>query len=465
MMTLSEAARALNATLLGDDVVFQAVSTDTRTLQPGDLFIALTGENFDGHIFVAQAIAKGACAILISAPLESMESVNAGIDVPALRVADTRLALGQLSAAWRARFSIPVIAVTGSNGKTTTKEMLAAIFGQRGNVLATQGNLNNEIGVPLTLLRLRKEHRYAVIEMGASHPGEIAYLSSLARPTVALITNAAVAHLGGFGSLDEVARTKGGIYDGLADTGVGVVNADDAYASLWRGIVSERRCVTFGMRTATDVHTDRDEIKRQVDSQAVTTIFELHTPVGDVTIALPLLGTHNVMNALAASAAALAAGATLDDIRNGLRGMRAVKGRLTVRQGIHGVRVIDDTYNANPPSVRAAIDVLAAATGPKVLVLGDMGELGDDAPAFHAQVGVQAQAAGINQLYAIGDLSLLAVQSFGNGGHHYASHEGMCAALIAVLPGLGSSTTVLVKGSRFMRMERVVEAIVISSAI
>jgi UDP-N-acetylmuramoyl-tripeptide--D-alanyl-D-alanine ligase len=453
MMTLSEAARALNATLLGNDVTFQAVSTDTRTLQPGDLYVALTGDNFDGHAFVADAIAKGASAILISAALEAAA-------VPALRVVDTRLALGQLSAAWRARFSIPVIAVTGSNGKTTTKEMLAAIFGQRGSVLATQGNLNNEIGVPLTLLRLRAEHRYAVIEMGASHPGEIAYLSSLARPTVALITNAAVAHLGGFGSLDEVARTKGGIYEGLADTGVGVVNADDAYASLWRGIVSERRCVTFGMRTATDVHTDRDEIKCQMDSQAVTTVFEMHAPVGDVTIALPLLGTHNVMNALAASAAALAAGATLDDIHNGLQGMHAVKGRLTVKQGIHGVRVIDDTYNANPPSVRAAIDVLAAATGQKILVLGDMGELGDDAPAFHAQVGVQAQAAGINQLYAIGDLSLLAVQSFGNGGHHYASHEGMCAALASALPGLGSSTTVLVKGSRFMRMERVVEAIV-----
>lgn len=453
MMTLSEAARALHATLLGNDVTFQAVSTDTRTLQPGDLYVALIGDNFDGHAFIADAIAKGAAAILISTHLEA-----AGVSV--LRVADTRLALGQLSAAWRARFSIPVIAVTGSNGKTTVKEMLAAIFGQRGNVLATQGNFNNEIGVPLTLLRLRKEHRYAVIEMGASHPGEIAYLSGLARPTVALITNAAVAHLGGFGSLDEVARTKGGIYGGLADTGVGVVNADDAYASLWRGIVSERRCVTFGMRTATDVHTDRDEIKRQMDSQAVTTVFEMHTPVGDATIALPLLGTHNVMNALAASAAALAAGATLDDIRNGLQGMHAVKGRLTVKQGIHGVRVIDDTYNANPPSVRAAIDVLAAATGQKILVLGDMGELGDDAPAFHAQVGVQAQAAGINQLYAIGDLSLRAVQGFGSGGHHFSSHEALISALTAALPGLGSSTTVLVKGSRFMRMERVVEAIV-----
>ena len=464
MMALSEVARALKATLLGNDVVFQAVSIDTRTLQPGDLFVALSGENFDGHVFVAQAIAKGACAVLISAPLESIESMNAGASVPALRVADTRLALGQLSAAWRARFSIPVIAVTGSNGKTTTKEMLAAIFGQRGSVLATQGNLNNEIGVPLTLLRLRKEHRYAVIEMGASHPGEIAYLSGLARPTVALITNAAVAHLGGFGSLDEVARTKGGIYESLADTGVGVVNADDAYASMWRGVISERRCITFGMRTATDVHANMDEVKCHMGSQAVTTCFEIHTPVGNVAVALPLLGAHNVMNALAASAAALAAGATLDDIRNGLQGMHPVKGRLTIKRGVHGVRVIDDTYNANPPSVRAAIDVLAAATGQKVLVLGDMGELGDDAPAFHAQMGIQAQAAGINQLYAVGDLSRLAVQSFGNGGHHYASHETLIAALTAALQGLGSSTTVLVKGSRFMRMERVVDAIVISTA-
>ncbi len=453
MMTLSEAARALNATLLGDDVTFQAVSTDTRTLQPGDLYVALIGDNFDGHTFVDDAVAKGAVAVLISTPPGNLR-------VPAVRVADTRLALGQLSAAWRARFSIPVIAVTGSNGKTTTKEMLAAIFGQRGSVLATQGNLNNEIGVPLTLLRLRKEHRYAVIEMGASHPGEIAYLSGLARPTVALITNAAVAHLGGFGSLDEVARTKGGIYEGLADTGVGVVNEDDAYASMWHGVVNGRRCVTFGMRAATDVHAERDDIKFQTDSQAVATVFTMHTPVGDMTIVLPLLGVHNVMNALAASAAALAAGATLDDIRNGLQGLRAVKGRLAVKQGIHGVRVIDDTYNANPPSVRAAIDVLGTATGQKILVLGDMGELGNDAPAFHTQVGVQAQAAGINQLYAIGDLSLLAARSFGNGGHHFPSHEALVAALAAALPGLGSSTTVLVKGSRFMRMERVVEAIV-----
>ncbi len=454
MMTLSEAARALNATLLGDDVTFQAVSTDTRTLQPGDLFVALMGDNFDGHTFIVDAIAKGAGAILISAPLEATA-------VPALHVADTRLALGQLSAAWRARFSIPVIAVTGSNGKTTTKEMLAAIFGQRGSVLATQGNLNNDIGVPLTLLRLRKEHRYAVIEMGANHPGEIAYLSGLARPTVALITNAAVAHLGGFGSLDEVARTKGGIYEGLADTGVGVVNADDAYASLWRDIVGERRCVTFGMRTATDVHAEMNSIKCTMGAQVVTTDFEMHTPVGDVTIALPLLGTHNVMNALAASAAALAAGATLDDICNGLHAMQPVKGRLTTKRGIHGVRVIDDTYNANPPSVRAAIDVLAVAVGVKILVLGDMGELGADAPAFHTQMGVQAQAAGINQLYATGDLSRLAVESFGSGGHHYVTHEALIAALIAELPVLGSNTTVLVKGSRFMRMERVVEAIAI----
>ncbi len=464
MMTLSEAARAVNATLLGDDLMVQAVSTDTRTLQQGDLFVALTGENFDGHIFVAQAIEKGACAILISAPLESIESVNIGINIPALRVADTRLALGQLSAAWRMQFSIPVIAVTGSNGKTTTKEMLAAIFGQRGNVLATQGNLNNEIGVPLTLLRLRKEHRYAVIEMGASHPGEIAYLSGLARPTIALITNAAVAHLGGFGSLNEVARTKGGIYEALSDTGVGVVNADDAYASMWRGIVNERSCVTFGMRTTTDVHADMDAIKCHMGYQAITTDFKMHTPVGDVMIALPLLGTHNVMNALAAGAAALAAGATLDDIRNGLQDMQPVKGRLTIKQGAYGARVIDDTYNANPPSVRAAIDVLAAATGPKILVLGDMGELGDDAPAFHAQIGAQAQAAGINQLYALGELSLLTVQSFGNGGHHYTSHEALIAALTAALTRLGSGSTVLVKGSRFMRMERVVEAIVIQGA-
>lgn len=451
MMTLSETARALNATLLGGDVIFHAVCTDTRTLQPGDLFVALVGENFDGHVFVAEAAAKGACAALVSAPVETA--------LPMLRVVDTRLALGQLATAWRTRFSIPVIAVTGSNGKTTTKEMLAAIFGQRGSVLATQGNLNNDIGVPLTLLRLREEHRYAVIEMGANRPGEIAYLSGLARPTVALITNAAAAHLGGFGSLDEIARTKGGIYQGLAETGVGVVNADDVYSSLWHGIVGARRCVTFGMRTAADFHVDADSVKCNVGTQAVSTSFEMHTPFGNVTILLPLLGMHNVMNALAASAGAMAAGATLDDIRDGLQSMQAVKGRLQIKRGIQGVRIIDDTYNANPPSFRAAIDVLAETTGQKVLVLGDMGELGGDAPAFHAQTGAQAQAAGINRVYATGVLSQLAVQSFGHGGHYYATHEELIAALIEELPALGPGTTVLVKGSRFMRMERVVEAL------
>ncbi len=449
MMTLSEAAKALGAELHGEDVAFAAVNTDTRTLQQGDLFVALCGENFDGHAFVAEAAARGAVAALVSMPMEAA--------LPALCVADTRLALGQLAAAWRACFAMPLVAVTGSNGKTTTKEMLAAILARRGPVLATQGNLNNDIGVPLTLLRLRDEHRCAVIEMGANHPGEIAYLSNLARPTVALITNAAMAHIGGFGSLDEIAHTKGGIYAGLDENGIGIVNADDVYAGFWRTLLGARRCMTFGMSNPSDVYALAESVRCIVDDTAITTSFHMHTPAGDASVVLPLMGLHNVMNALAASAAALAAGATLADIKAGLEAMRAVKGRLQVKRGIHGTRIIDDTYNANPPSVQAAIAVLATVEGEKVLVLGDMGELGDDAPLFHEQVGAQARQAGIGRLYATGELSVGAVREFGANGRHCASHNELIAALLA---DLAAGTTVLVKGSRFMRMERVVDALV-----
>ncbi|MDX1252109.1 MAG: UDP-N-acetylmuramoyl-tripeptide--D-alanyl-D-alanine ligase [Gammaproteobacteria bacterium] len=449
MMKLAEAAAALGAETIGGDVLFQAVNTDTRTIQPGDLFIALRGEHFDGHVFVAEAAAKGAVAALVSEPVETA--------LPLLRVADTRLALGQLGAAWRTRFAIPLIAVTGSNGKTTTKEMLAAIFARRGPVLATQGNLNNDIGVPLTLLRLRAEHRCAVIEMGANHPGEIAYLSELARPTVALITNAAMAHLAGFGSLDEIARTKGGIYAGLAEQGVGIVNADDAYAGFWRSLLGGRRCMTFGMREQADVSVLTGSVQCQLGDEAIITAFQMRTPAGDIDVSFPLMGEHNVMNALAAAAAALAAGATLADVKNGLEAMQAVKGRLQVKKAGCGARVIDDTYNANPPSLLAAINVLAGVAGRKVLVLGDMGELGDDAPLFHRQVGERARQAGIDKLYATGELSRDAVQAFGADGGHYANHDELIAALAA---DLNAQTTVLVKGSRFMRMERVVEALV-----
>ncbi|MEQ6343043.1 MAG: UDP-N-acetylmuramoyl-tripeptide--D-alanyl-D-alanine ligase [Gammaproteobacteria bacterium] len=449
MMTLSEVAKALGAELHGEDVAFAAVNTDTRTLQQGDLFVALRGENFDGNTFVAEAAARGAVAALVSASVEST--------LPTLRVADTRLALGQLGAVWRGRFALPLVAVTGSNGKTTTKEMLAAILGRRGPVLATQGNLNNDIGVPLTLLRLSDKHHCAVIEMGANHPGEIAYLSNLARPTVALITNAAMAHIGGFGSLDEIAHTKGGIYAGLDENGIGIVNADDAYAGYWRTLLGGRRCMTFGMSNPSDVYAVAQSVQCEVDDSAITTSFHMHTPAGDASVALPLMGVHNVMNALAASAAALAAGATLTDIKSGLEAMRAVKGRLQVKKGIHGTRIIDDTYNANPPSVQAAIAVLATVEGEKVLVLGDMGELGDDAPLFHGQVGKQARQAGIDRLYTTGELSAGAVREFGANGRHCAGHDELIAALLA---DLVAGTTVLVKGSRFMRMERVVDALV-----
>ncbi|MDE2089152.1 MAG: UDP-N-acetylmuramoyl-tripeptide--D-alanyl-D-alanine ligase, partial [Gammaproteobacteria bacterium] len=334
-MTLSEAARLIEARHIGADAVFTAVSSDTRNLENGDLFVALRGHSFDGHEFIGQARERGACAAVVSRDLPA--------SLPLLLVADTRLALGRLAAGWRARTDIPVVAVTGSNGKTTVKEMTAAILARRGQVLATRGNLNNDIGVPLTLLRLRPEHRHAVIEMGANHPGEIAYLTRLAQPTVALITNAGPAHLEGFGDVAGVARAKGEIYGGLRREGVAVINADDAHAGLWRELTRKHRVLTFGLNTAADVTV------LQAQDQADTRV-RLQTPAGQVDVALPLPGRHNVMNALAATAAALACGAALQDVKQGLESMQPVSGRLQSHAGPHGARNIDDTYNANPAS-------------------------------------------------------------------------------------------------------------------
>ena len=449
-MHLSEAAPLLAAQLRGADVEFAGVSTDTRTLKARNLFVALSGPRFDAHHFLTQASALGAAAALLNKPVDT--------SLPALLVPDTRLGLGKLASAWRQRFHIPLIAVTGSNGKTTVKEMIAAILRQRGEVLVTQGNLNNDIGLPLTLLQLDARHRFAMIEMGANHPGEIAYLTRIAAPTVALITNAGPAHLEGFGSVEGVARAKGELFAGLSEQGTAILNHDDVYAPLWRDLIGKRRVLSFGLEHAADVSAEWAPA-------AHGSYMRMHTPQGQLEIRLHLPGRHNVLNALAASAAALAAGAELTDIQRGLESMQPVAGRLQMKNGIHRSAVIDDSYNANPASLSAAIEVLAAYPTTKWLVLGDMAELGADAASMHAEVGRQAHAVGINRLFASGSLSSLAAQSFGKDARHFATQNELITALqdalAAVTPG---TVTLLVKGSRSAQMEHVVAALTQQSA-
>ena len=441
-MTLAAAATVLQGTLHGPDATFYGVSTDTRTLARGELFVALVGPHFDGHGFVRAAAGKGAVGALVSRTLET--------EMATVQVADTRLSLGQLAAHWRRQFQIPVIAVTGSNGKTTVKNMIAAILSVTGPTLATQGNLNNDIGVPLTLLRLKPGDRHAVIEMGMNHPGEIDYLTKLTHPTIALINNAAAAHLAGLGSVEAVARAKGEIYAGLVADGVAIINADDPYADLWRSLAAPHRVITFGLDRPADICADY-----QLDASGST--IHLKTPYGGISMRLSLLGRHNVLNALAASSASLAAGVSLADIQAGLEKLKSVSGRLEVKRGRNGARVLDDTYNANPGSLAAGVEVLKVASGERVLVLGDIGELGEAARDIHRRVGLLAKSLGIEQLYAVGELTHDAVEAFGQGAQHFDNHEALINSLRNVLH---DGMTVLVKGSRLMKMERIVSGIV-----
>ncbi len=454
MMKLSDAAAMLGVPLVspaGADPTIRAVSTDSRAIAAGDLFVALRGERFDGHGFVAQAAADGAVGAVIAAD-EAAALANCGL--PLIVVSDTRLALGALAAAWRARFTLPLIAVTGSNGKTTTKEMIASILradcGE--DVLATQGNLNNDIGLPLTLLKLHVGHRAAIVEMGMNHPGEIGYLTRIARPTVALVTNAQRAHLQGMGSLDAIAREKGSIFEGLSADGVAVINADDGQAPLWRSMNAGRRVISFGL----DADSATADIRGTVRLHGLETELVFRTPAGDGAVDLALPGLHNARNALAAVAATFAAGVPLAAIQQGLAAFSGVKGRLQRRTGLGGAVILDDTYNANPDSMRAGIDVLASTIGRKVLVLGDMGEIGDASGQYHDEIGGYAKSAGVDVVFAFGEASVIAARNFGEGARHFRKIEDLIEALKSEL---SANTTVLVKGSRFMRMERVVDAI------
>ncbi|MCU7805510.1 MAG: UDP-N-acetylmuramoyl-tripeptide--D-alanyl-D-alanine ligase [Candidatus Thiodiazotropha sp. (ex Lucinoma borealis)] len=444
-LRLSQVVEGLNAELIGDDVSFGSVSTDSRTLQQNDLYVALQGPRFDGHSYIGQAIDKGAVAAMVSEPQNR--------EIPQIRVTDSRLGLGRLAGLWRARFDVPLVAITGSNGKTTVKELLAAILRIRGPVLATQGNLNNDIGLPLTLLRLQDE-RYAVVELGANHPGEIGYLSQIAHPDVALINNAGAAHLEGFGDLQGVAQAKGEILTGLKPTGIAVLNADDDYFPLWRELLGKRRLLTFGTSKRAAVRSDL----AQAEMRWTETGFYNHMRVTfqDETfeVRLSLAGHHNLMNGLAAIAAALAMGCSSKEIVQGLAAVEPVVGRMQLLNAPAGFHLIDDSYNANPDSVDAAIDFLRSAPGDQYLVLGDLAELGDQSVTLHSQIGFRAKQAGLSHLYTLGSLSQHAVQSFGSGGEAYSELDKLVNTLNK---SVNQGDTVLIKGSRSAAMERVVE--------
>jgi UDP-N-acetylmuramoyl-tripeptide--D-alanyl-D-alanine ligase len=441
MMHLSEAVVLLGARISGADARFSGVSTDTRSLRAGDLFVALRGERFDGHGFLKNAAAAKAAAAIVDRDYAGEFPLPVGI------VDDTRLALGALARHWRARFSAALIAVTGSNGKTTVKEMLASILRTHAGdsaVLATAGNLNNDIGLPLTLLGMREAHRWCAIELGMNHKGEIAYLARIAQPTVALVNNAQREHLEFMRSVEDVAAENASVYQALPADGVAVINADDAHAAFFRSCAAGRRVIDFSVEA-------RAAVRAGYVLKPLTSDVSFQTPDGRAEATLAIPGLHNVRNALAAAACAHAVGIDARTIAAGLSAFRPYTGRLQVTQARGGATLIDDTYNANPDSVRAAIDVLASCPGPTVLVLGDMGEVGEHGQEFHREVGAYARSKGIASLLALGEATRHAVQAFGAGARHFDKVEEL-------VPNV-SGKSILVKGSRFMKMERVVAAL------
>ena len=449
MMNLQEALAFIpSARLVGDGGTgFSRVHTDTRSIQSGDLFVALRGENFDAHQFLAEARDKGAVAAIAQQGLS-----EAGL--PGLEVADSRLALGQLAAGWRSQFSLPLIAVTGSNGKTTVTQMIAAILQawKADAAFATAGNLNNDIGVPLTLLRLHASHEVGVVELGMNHPGEIAYLGALARPTVALINNAQREHLEFMATVEAVALENGSVLQCLDAGGSAVFPADDDYTALWRGLAGSRRVLTFALSGPADVTASA-----RWSGEGWQVVAQ--TPSGPLEFPLHIAGIHNVKNALAATACALAAEVPLSFIASGLSTFAPVKGRsravqLQIKDGI--LTLVDDSYNANPDSMHAAIEVLADLPGPRLLVMGDMGEVGNQGPQFHGEAGTHARVRGIEKLFTLGDQSKAAAAVFGEA-RHFPDMAELTTAVLAELPHVAS---VLVKGSRFMKMEQVVHAVI-----
>jgi UDP-N-acetylmuramoyl-tripeptide--D-alanyl-D-alanine ligase len=448
--TLAPLAAAIPDARMTADASFASVSTDSRSAGPGALFVALRGETFDAHDFLAQVAAAGAACVLV-------ERLPEGWTLPAIVVPDTLVALGRIANHWRARYALPVIGVTGSNGKTTVKEMIAAILAaglSEDARLATRGNLNNEIGVPLTLMRLNQAHQAAVIELGMNHPGEIARLAAIAAPTIALVNNAQREHQEFMHTVEAVARENGAVLAALPADGVAVFPGDDAYTALWQGIAGGRKVLTFGLDGACNVSCVHHAT--EAGSELDVTVRLDGAPPHRFGVVLAAAGLHNVRNALAAIACGLAAGIEPDAVARGLAAFAPVSGRLQRKQAACGASVIDDSYNANPDSVRAAIDVLAGARAPRILVLGDMGEVGTQGREFHEEIGAYAHERGIEQVLVTGELTRHMVAS---GARHYTQFDELLAALDTQL-GSASDATVLVKGSRFMKMERVVAHLV-----
>lgn len=453
-MSLQQAASAMQSLLQTSfELSFYGVAIDSRKVKQGELFIALHGPNFDGHNYLAQVREAGAVAAVVSHLVDD--------ELPQILVDDTRLALGRLAAAWREEFAAPVIGITGSNGKTTVKEMCAAIMRQRGGCWFTQGNLNNDIGVPLTLFQLEPAlHQSAVIEMGANHVGEIAYLTQLVKPDVAIVNNVGPAHIGEFGSLDNIAKGKAEIWQGLREGGVAVLNADDAYIEYWRGLTRELNTMTFASTASADVTLRAGSEQCRLDGQRFSNEFIIDTPSAELRVSLQLAGHHNVLNALAATALALAAGASVAHIQAGLAAVTPVAGRLYPLAGINQQLLLDDSYNANAASMEAALQVLAEMSGERVLVMGDMAELGDEAESTHVAIAEQARAAGVNALFTCGPLSQLAAEAFGQGAQSFVDCAALISALTLYMQAVNpASQVILFKGSRSARIDEVVHAV------
>ncbi len=433
---------------------FSAVSSDSRNLQKGELFIALQGPNFDGNKFVEMAAKNGAIAALVSRQQAS--------SIEQVVVDDTHKALADLATAWRKEFKGPLIGITGSNGKTTVKEMVAAILSKCGKTLATKGNLNNDIGVPLTLLSLQSEHRYAVIEMGANHRGEIEYTATIAAPDIAIITNAAAAHLAGFGDLEGVAKTKGEIVEALPEKGVAILNRDDVFYGKWEALANSREIISFGFSEKARVRTDIDSISFSLEEGHFKTVYPISWDNKEVLVSLSLAGNHNVKNSLAAAAACLAAGCSLEQIKEGLESMLPVKGRLCALAGLKGAVVIDDSYNANPASCSAALDLLSDMNGEKWMALGAFAELGERSRELHHEMGREIKKKGVKRLFAVGEEAKQVVEAFGAEGYWFEEQGSLIESL---KEKLNKDVIVLVKGSRSQKMERVVEALLASNQL
>lgn len=443
---LNEISLACSGHTFGDEQTVVGISTDSRSIASGDLFIALKGPNFDGHDYIELAKSAGAVAVLVEHKMDTT--------LPQIVVDNSLLALGKIAQAWKRKHAIKLVAITGSNGKTTVKEMTAAILNVSNMVLSTKGNLNNDIGVPLTLLRIRDEHQYAVIEMGANHPKEIEYLTQLAEPDVAIVTNAGNAHLEGFGGLDGVASAKAEIYSGLDKNGIAIINHDDNYFNYWKDLNEKRTVLSFGLKTGADVTCDYSVTDK-------ASKFVLNKGKQSIDVELALLGAHNILNALAASSVAFALNVKIKDIKIGLESLQPVAGRLQLNKGRNGSRIIDDTYNANPSSLSVALTALTKFSGRHYLALGDMGELGDGAEKIHTEIGQQAKQYGVNKLFTLGPLAKFSASGFGQDAACFTDQKDMIAAIDDELM---PDVTLLVKGSRLMKMENIVHGLVQRSA-